>query len=409
MSITGEIDDIHIHYLHENKNVKTISQYRKKSVATIKKYITIKEELDMDLYPLLNNRRELTLDIALTLCKLILNPLLQMKIFPSLQGLTSKDKKTAIKDFTLCTICCDSKNILEVLPCCNNILCTECLINIIKTSVNELIFQLVCCPYCRDLLPIDFLRDLTKSRIRKSNTGIHERREYYSIDQWRYTSNYLNKINHRFLYNNLFKKYHAIIHHLQRRDNMDMDENHYGYCYTCIKNQYETKDRFINNLYRGQMYFARLRIVEVPKNCVQDVELNESMFKCEPCRDEEENVVIKSCPHCGIKSIKPINCNYVKCACRNFWCFVCNMRLPDSNEGHNIHFWRGRGTSAYDNACRVSTNRYGEKHVLQSCNCEFCRKRNGAPMCATIDCRRLALENTDDSDYKYNQYCFVCN
>ena len=153
----------------------------------------------------------------------------------------------------------------------------------------------------------------------------------------------------------------------------------------------------------------QLHIVGIPKDCVQDVELTESMFKCEPCRDTEEQVVIKSCPHCGLKSIKPTNCNYVKCECKNFWCFVCNMRLPGSHEGHNVHFWRGSGTGPFNNACRVSTNRCGEKHILQSCNCECCKKRNGAPMCATIDCKRLALENTEGSDYKYKQYCFVCN
>jgi len=216
MSITDEIDDIHIHYLHENKNVTTISQQRNKGVATIKKYMTIKEELDIELYPLLNNRKVLTQDIALTLCKLIVNPLLQMKIFPSLQGLASKDKKTAIKDFTVCTICCGSKNILEVLPCCDNILCTECLINIIKTSINELTIHLVCCPYCRDPLPLEFLKDLTKSRMRQSKSSIRGRMEYYSLDQWRHTGNYLNNIPYDlrgFYPNNLFKKYRSIEHH----------------------------------------------------------------------------------------------------------------------------------------------------------------------------------------------------
>ena len=70
MSLTSTIDEIYLQYILNGKNIhKVVST---KSKATLQKYIKIKEELDITLYPFLDERRKMTLDIALTLCKHIL-------------------------------------------------------------------------------------------------------------------------------------------------------------------------------------------------------------------------------------------------------------------------------------------------------------------------------------------------
>ena len=85
--------------------------------------------------------------------------------------------------------------------------------------------------------------------------------------------------------------------------------------------------------------------------------------------------MIKKCPHCGVKTMKPDGCNYVNCVCKNFWCFVCNHRLPNSYEGLNVHFHIGLGTSAFNDKCRVSVNYYKPWHIKKLCNCKDCIKR----------------------------------
>ena len=113
------------------------------------------------------------------------------------------------------------------------------------------------------------------------------------------------------------------------------------------------------------------------------------MFKCEEC-EEKEKVVFKKCPHCGIKTMTPDGCNYVRCVCRNFWCFVCNNRLPNSYDGHNTHFHIGPGTSAYDNACRTSVNYHNESHIMGLCNCRYCIRRSRQSLCCEIECNKKA-------------------
>ena len=415
MGLTTEIDDLYLHYVLLGRNINNMTHLSKKSLPTLKKYITLKEQLDIELYPLLDNRKVLTQGIALMLCKEVPNPNIQDKLFPLLQGLSTKDKKLKIMESKHCDICADNKLFKEVLPCCGNILCFDCIIGIIEASINGISFQKICCPYCReDIVRGGFLKDMFRlRRFLVPSPTIHGQWINGSLENWKNSDNYITHMRKygTFYLHNLFRKYRRIKQSLVNEE-VTMETHHFGYCRTCIKDTYGTNDNFMKKHKSRVLNTGKLNIAKVPKDCAQDIELKESMFICEPCLNKDD-VVIKSCPHCGIKSIKPIDCNYVKCQCGNFWCFVCNVRLPGTREGHNNHFWLGNGTSAYDNHCRISTDWKGEPHILQSCTCSYCSKRGGAPMCMDITClRKTNLRKDYTVDKKgllYEQYCFVCN
>ena len=416
MLLTEEIDDLYLQYVLMDKDMKKLVQTSKKTPQTLKKYITLKEQLDIELYPLLDNRKELTQDIALTLCKEVPNPNIQIQIFPLLQGLSTKDKKLKIIESKQCDICADSKHFKEVLPCCGNVLCFDCIVSIIEASINGISFQKICCPYCReDIVRGGFLRDMFRLRRLLNPSPFDPKHPWMSgsFESWKNSDNYITYMRKYgyFYLHNLFRKYRRIKQSLVKEE-VTMETHHFGYCRTCIKDTYGTNEDFMKkHNYRIIMHIDKLNIAKVPKDCAQDIELNESMFICEPCSNKDK-VEIKSCPHCGIKSIKPIDCNYVKCQCGNFWCFVCNVRLPGTREGHNNHFWLGNGTSAYDNNCRITIGYPGEPHILQSCNCSYCSKREGAPMCMNINCLRKTHPRkdyiVDKKRLQYEQYCFVC-
>ena len=401
MPITTEINDIYREYVLLEKNIKLVAETSTKTLQTLKKYITLKEQLSIKLFPLLDNRKELTQDIALTLCKGIPNPNIQLQLFPKLQGLSTKGKKTKISDYGECDICAAPQSAQELLPCCDNVICVYCLVNIMAASINELCFQFVSCPYCRADLPLECLRKVFQL------PGVN-------IEQWRNTRAY-HKCQSQFgkyYLQNLFHKYEKILQSLLKQE-VTFTSHHIGYCHVCIKTIYRTHDNFMSEHWTGRIRkFHNLHLANVPKDCAQNIELTHSMFLCESCLTNDGQVDIKSCPHCGIKTIRPSNCNYVKCKCKSYWCFVCNMRLPGTHEGHNVHFWRGRGTSAYDEHCRVSTNwQSGPNHIIQSCKCRKCSERHGAPLCITLDCRNQANKKdhyTEDHGFQYAQYCVEC-
>ncbi len=58
MSLTDEIDDIYIKYLLLNKQMHLLCQQTKKSRTILNKYIAIKENIDLELYPLLNDKKK---------------------------------------------------------------------------------------------------------------------------------------------------------------------------------------------------------------------------------------------------------------------------------------------------------------------------------------------------------------
>ena len=107
--------------------------------------------------------------------------------------------------------------------------------------------------------------------------------------------------------------------------------------------------------------------------------------------------IIKKCPHCGIKTLKPSGCNYIYCGDHR-WCWICNERIENNNNGHNHHYWTGPGTSAFSPECRVTLETDTPDHVIKRCPCKHCRKRDFKPLCLHLECNNTAI------DYK-KKYC----
>lgn len=397
MKLTDEIDDIYMRYILLDKDMKQLCLQTKKSRVILNKYITIKEQLDPELYLLLNEKKQLTQEIALFLSKEIINQDIQRMMFPQIKMFPSKKKKEMIKESHMCVICAGETPVQEIFPCCENVMCSKCLYKMIYESFLNICLQKLQCPFCRCELSLDYLRNFLECHfmIKTIKCGTHSIKKYkkknvfYSLDPWR--SNELYKFRTYFSKNcliNLFQNYNYIYKHLSK-DTIDCEKYHYGYCHRCIEDHFQNRFTYKNSINRRpeRINYTLLGIAEVPKECAREVK--EDMFLCEICQSkEEENNVIKSCPHCGIKTIKPTNCNFVRCRCGGKWCYVCNMRLPNTHEGHNVHFWIENGSSPYDNRCRISENYQGESHIMDNCDCSHCQRRNHHPMCIQIDCQK---------------------
>ena len=76
MILTQTIDDIYVRYLLLNRDMNQLIQQTNKSRVTLQKYITIKERLDFSLFEKLDKKgnEKITLDVALFMCKRVLNP-----------------------------------------------------------------------------------------------------------------------------------------------------------------------------------------------------------------------------------------------------------------------------------------------------------------------------------------------
>jgi len=385
MRITEEIDDIYMRYLLYGMDFKMLAKCSKKTLPTLRKYVVIKEGLDIFLYPLLGTK-ELTMDIALTLCKNVLNPHIQSNVHPSLKGLKTKEKKELIPTFRQCDICAGVSTGKEIMVCCENTLCIKCMISIIEESLNGVCLKEICCPFCREILPDKYLREILLMKTLHRATG--GKKTY--VEPWRNKNEYdsLQYIKGTFYLQNLFRKYRQIQRKLvEKGDEQTRETHHFGFCNGCIRNYfYEKKHFMFAHKHRMIPNLPYLNIASVEKDCANDMELKEEMFMCPPCKEKEENVVIKSCPHCGIKTIQPDGCNYVRCRCKHFWCFICNHRLPGTTEGHNVHFYVGPGSGPYGDKCRISEDRKKDTHILEYCKCPDCQKRKGAPLCKEIDC-----------------------
>ncbi len=71
------------------------------------------------------------------------------------------------------------------------------------------------------------------------------------------------------------------------------------------------------------------------KVCSQVMPTDVKNFICQECCEmKNENIVIKDCPKCGIKTEKTGGCNHINCVyqnCNCHWCFVCEKQF-DPNE-----------------------------------------------------------------------------
>jgi len=417
MSLTSTIDEIYLEYILNGKNIhKVVST---KSKATLQKYIKIKEELDITLYPFLDERRKMTLDIALTLCKHILNPDIQIQMFPSLENKTTKEKKEIIRSSMFCEICAGESSHKEMLPCCRKIICFDCMLHTFEASLNDVTFKYMCCLYCRKELPLTYLSKLCHAPGWNGFFSSSRYTKVYSSNEpWRNTNEYQTRtfFYSKFYQWNLFKRYEDMICKiiLQR---IDISKNHVGYCFDCVKRNFISKTRFINYTTKYEKkisgWLKSTDIGVIRRDCVNDMILTDDMFTCVSCKEKREDGTIKSCPHCGIRTLRPNECNFVVCQCKGRWCFVCNLRLPNTDEGHNRHFYVGPGSGPYSDKCRISEKSHKAKHILQDCKCEYCKQRGGAPLCQNMDCMNPTSYNniarTRTEYLRFNVLCDTCH
>jgi hypothetical protein len=247
----------------------------------------------------------------------------------------------------------------------------------------------------------------------------------YDYEYWRYTKNYQrwkhvkdwNKIYHLNIYKYFLRTLH-IIEHIQNKqvydNNTDIEyllkpndndvEKIYAECYTCSRNMHL-------RLCNKNTNFNRLNLGNINKECANGegelLVLSPQLFKCIVCKSREEemeNIIIKKCPHCGVRNMRPNGCNYVVCGDHR-WCWICEERLENNSDGHNVHYHTGPGTNPYMNKCRVSVNYNAPKFTIKGkCKCSSCREHNGAPLCRTTDC----INRTSLKKKFFNKYCNEC-
>ena len=142
--LTDKIDHAYMMYVLSNKIISKASSLTKISPVTMKKYVTIKERLDITLFDELNKKgkEKLQLGFAIDLCNYVLNPEIQIMFYPSLIQIPNKERKSKLEEMNMCMICTDSNIDFEILPCCNTLLCESCLITIMEGTINNLSYLL---------------------------------------------------------------------------------------------------------------------------------------------------------------------------------------------------------------------------------------------------------------------------
>ena len=153
----------------------------------------------------------------------------------------------------------------------------------------------------------------------------------FNYEYWRYTKNYnrnkfvidYNKIYFFNIYKYFIRTLH-IIEIIQNKvvydNNTDIEfllkpnkndnEKIYGECGVCSGNMHI---RITNK----KQNFNRLQLGYINKECVaangELLVLTPDLFKCIVCKSREEDmedIIIKKCPHCGVRNMRPNGCNY---------------------------------------------------------------------------------------------------
>ena len=374
--------------LCDGKYNETAKYVGKMSYSTMRKYITIGEKLDYELKFFLDKKgkEKLSMGLALKFCEVFNNEhqyIIYQRI--SEDNLTNKQKLDTFDDFLECSICCEKSNFQEKLPCCDNLICLTCLYKTIDNTVNGVSFSGCKCPFCISYFTKNYIYSLLSfSKFAKTNPWIMENTSIYSM---------------RTYYRNIWRKMMGIIEQVEvMKDKMigsslnfkdlvsgDEKEKCYGVCVECSP-----------PLLNVTQIFTNIKVNTVDKECVNGegniVVLNEDMFKCENCSDKDN--VYRKCPHCGIKTLRPDACNYVICGDHR-WCWICNERLPNDHNGHNVHYWTGPGSSPYSNHCRKSINYHQPDFVVDNCICSSCSPNNGLKLCKTLECYNRCLTHDD--------------
>jgi hypothetical protein len=374
--------------LCNGNNTETLKYIRNISAPTVKKYITIGENLDYELKDQLDKKGKdkLSIGLALKFCELP-NKEHQYYIYQKISQvhLTNKEKISSFVNFLECSICCDNSYYQEKLPCCGHILCMKCLYETIDTMVNDISFSGCKCPFCNSYFPKNYMYGLLSFSINvkenqwmKKNTLIYSKRNYYR-NIWRKMMGIIEQVE--------IMKSKMIGPSLDFKGLVsgDKKEKYYGVCNECSPPVLSVTQIFTN-----------IKVNVIDKECVDGegniVILNDNMFHCENCGDKDNEC--KKCPHCGIKSLRPDACNYVICGDHR-WCWICNERLPNDHNGHNVHYWTGPGSSPYSNHCRKSINHHGPDFIMDYCYCGSCSPNSGLKLCRNLECYNRCDNSVD--------------
>ena len=399
MTTSEKINDIYIRYLLNDRKIDQTLSHIKVSKATLRKYIHLCENSHFSLLSFLDQKKnKLTIDQAIFFIDHVLNPDFQGEIIEEFIQLPSKLRKEKLPSLSTCNICCESgRNIFESMPCCQQFICEGCFVNHLVTSINELALKGLQCPYCRAHFPYEYLKSHLIRYPAQYNTH-----PYIGDTNWRKNKLYNKNTYHPYhlrgiYYKNIMGKFVKLIHLIERDKKMtigisfktDMKkvfegDHYYGCCAICTENPIQNK----------LIDYNKITVQKVEKACVnaenEIVVLEPQMFSCVVCKSFEENLddgTFKKCPHCGIRTVKPEGCNYIRCG-NHRWCWICNERVENNHNGHNAHYWIGPGSSAYSNQCRVSENHAAETFVIKGdqCNCSACSPHNGYRLCKSLEC-----------------------
>ena len=149
MSIFQKIQDIYFLYSSLDKNINLLKKFSKLSEITIKKYISIYENLDIRLFSFLDNpSKKLTLDIAFNFSTNVLNHDTQYKLFTEMFTKKTKENKIILKETSNCLICCEDSKYIFSTRCCDNFICEKCFFKTITMYLYDYTFKFVKCPLC---------------------------------------------------------------------------------------------------------------------------------------------------------------------------------------------------------------------------------------------------------------------
>ena len=396
MLLTEKIRECCYYYSLCDKNVtKAMTYVNNVSRATFSKYVRIGEMLEYNILMDLDKKgkSKLTVGFAEDLATTIYNPDFQLQIYDQISNLSNKQKKEKLPTLLDCLICCEKTGHQIRLPCCNTFICIECLYTHMDTIINDIAFVGIKCPCCNVSMKEDFIRKMLLS---SKHTNLKW------MNNIVYLKDYIRHPAKKTYYHNLLRKLLAIIRKTERIvdknidiQTFDFDElvlsdepKYFGICQGCCP-----EIRF----HRPVWNFNSIKVTTVDKQCVNGegniVVLKPEMFTCKACKGEED-VEIKKCPHCGVRTVKPDGCNYVVCKDHR-WCWICNERLEINHEGHNVHYWMGPGTGPYSDECRQSMNYDAPKFILPTCNCYYCHKNGGKRLCKTLECNNLCKEGEE--------------
>ena len=400
MSITEKIIEANYWFNLYGRKYKKTQDHLKMSYGTIKKYISIGENLDFTLLELLNKkgREKMTFDFAIKFINRVRNPEHQVMVYSKIKVINKKDRLRQIDELIECPICCCVSEYQETFNCCNTFICMDCIYKHLDLTINDIKFEGLKCPLCNEFL-------LRKDFYHLFN--IHKRilKTFWFKDDYRF--------RHVRKYRNFYLKHYFMIKKIERLNNKKIDLRtmnfneltsgsgpslYYGVCQYCCP----VTDNYRHN-------FSNIQIKTVEKRCVENgniIILTKEMFKCQRCEDKDNiDIVFKKCPHCGIKTVKPDGCNFVVCGDHR-WCFLCNERLPNNHEGHNIHYWMGPNTGPYSDNCRKLAGYSEQDFILTTCDCIHCSRRNGAPLCRSLECYNRC---PPIDGYNFTTYCGKCN